>query len=524
MLLSTPSVTASDPSPDGPNVGGPTSGQHIEPVRADADLEQLLQDQGPVLGSRFAGAWLDSDGNAHVGITGGSVPEALAAHPKVRMVERRFSLDRLDATMETVVGRLGPLLTKGWEWDSSWPYSARVNVLENIVDVDVDPRAAHRRRAIEEALADEMEAGTVRVVGYHRPQYQSDASLHEEKLPELPPVPPSPGGLMPAEGGPASCGPRDDCLGNFRGGIEASAPAADCTLGFVMRNSVGVRFHSSAGHCHPKGSWKHAGRTIGGRSQWYHPDEGDGPVDFQTIWHNNQSEPVPSNVIYRSQDSGTKVKLKITTPGPSLLNNYLCVEGQHAGRNEARCGQLTDYNATIGDETGFGRMASVACEGDSGAPVVADTTDRAYGVHMGSVKPEDQSCGSPAFFTWVPRFESRSGRQVLLTTTTEGLGPGQRMNEGYSLRSRDGKSKLVMQNDGNLVVYRSGMGAVWAAGTNGPNRVAIMQNDGNFVVYGPGGALWASGTSGPHRTLRLMMQDDGNLVVYKGWTGLWACC
>jgi hypothetical protein len=78
-----------------------------------------------------------------------------------------------------------------------------------------------------------------------------------------------------------------------------------------------------------------------------------------------------------------------------------------------------------------------------------------------------------------------------------------------SITSQDGRSELIMQGDGNLVLVRGGK-ARWATKTNGKvvSR-AIMQGDGNFVLYNPGGLpIWASNTAG-HPGAGLIMQDDG---------------
>lgn len=90
-----------------------------------------------------------------------------------------------------------------------------------------------------------------------------------------------------------------------------------------------------------------------------------------------------------------------------------------------------------------------------------------------------------------------------------------------SLVSCDGRFELVMQGDGNLVLYQ-GNTALWHSQTHGqPGHVAVMQNDGNLVVYTEDlQPLWNSGTYGhPGSVLRL--QDDGNLVIYDGATPLW---
>lgn len=80
---------------------------------------------------------------------------------------------------------------------------------------------------------------------------------------------------------------------------------------------------------------------------------------------------------------------------------------------------------------------------------------------------------------------------------------------------------LVMQNDGNLVMYDCCFKAIWSTCTNkkykgtGPFR-AVMQKDGNFVIYNRHKAIWHTKTCktkvpGPYR---LAVQEDSNLVVY----------
>jgi hypothetical protein len=78
-------------------------------------------------------------------------------------------------------------------------------------------------------------------------------------------------------------------------------------------------------------------------------------------------------------------------------------------------------------------------------------------------------------------------------------------------------NRIVMQLDGNLVVYTTGSGQVlWASNTSGhPGAHAVMQTDGNLVIYAPNGAaLWSSRTNG-HPGAYALAQDDGNFVVYR---------
>lgn len=101
------------------------------------------------------------------------------------------------------------------------------------------------------------------------------------------------------------------------------------------------------------------------------------------------------------------------------------------------------------------------------------------------------------------------------------LDAGQRLNPGWQIQSPDRSSRMVMQTDGNLVVYRGGT-ALWASDTKIPDSEAEMQGDGNLVVYSPGHlARWASATSRANSAL--VAQDDGNVVLYApGGISVWS--
>ena len=106
------------------------------------------------------------------------------------------------------------------------------------------------------------------------------------------------------------------------------------------------------------------------------------------------------------------------------------------------------------------------------------------------------------------------------------LQPGQALGVGESITSCDGDVTLVMQSDGNLVLYGP-PGALWSSNTaNTPANVAGMQGDGNFVVYAGNTPYWNSNTAN-HAGAYLVAQDDGNVVIYQGSTALWStqtCC
>jgi len=107
--------------------------------------------------------------------------------------------------------------------------------------------------------------------------------------------------------------------------------------------------------------------------------------------------------------------------------------------------------------------------------------------------------------------------------------PGQKLATGQQLASANGKVRLTLQPDGNLVLYRVDNGVVlWASNTQRtPAAVTqvLMQYDGNVVAYGPnlaGGAQWRTATAG-NQFASLVLRDDGNLVVMaENGAQLWA--
>ncbi|AXF22186.1 peptidase S53 [Burkholderia pyrrocinia] len=98
------------------------------------------------------------------------------------------------------------------------------------------------------------------------------------------------------------------------------------------------------------------------------------------------------------------------------------------------------------------------------------------------------------------------------------INEGTTLKSGQILYSASGSHELVMQDDGNLVLYNTTNGAaVWNSGTHGnAGAYAVFQTDGNFVVYSASGkALWFSSTNSTSYGQYLAVQDDGNMVIYE---------
>ena len=94
---------------------------------------------------------------------------------------------------------------------------------------------------------------------------------------------------------------------------------------------------------------------------------------------------------------------------------------------------------------------------------------------------------------------------------------GYEIGFGAGIYSQNNRFRLIMQDDGNLVLYKIPENRpIWASNTNGQGGVrAVMQYDGNFVVYTANNVpRWASRTEGRGANY-LVLQDDGNLVIYS---------
>ncbi|WP_244098156.1 protease pro-enzyme activation domain-containing protein [Burkholderia ambifaria] len=106
-----------------------------------------------------------------------------------------------------------------------------------------------------------------------------------------------------------------------------------------------------------------------------------------------------------------------------------------------------------------------------------------------------------------------------------GINEGTTLKPGQAVYSASRNHQLLMQGDGNLVLYNTTNGAaVWNTRTYGnAGAYAVFQNDGNFVVYSANGAvLWYSATYGQSGSQHLSVQDDGNMVIYQSFVPVFA--
>lgn len=120
-----------------------------------------------------------------------------------------------------------------------------------------------------------------------------------------------------------------------------------------------------------------------------------------------------------------------------------------------------------------------------------------------------------------PNSAAAASTQAADATPASSLAPGQSLGAGDVLASPDGRYRLTMQTDGNLVeTVAASARPLWATGTTGASVAVVEQPDGNLVVYRSAAAIWATGTSGSGTTLQV--QNDGNLVQYRSGAPIWS--
>ena len=152
----------------------------------------------------------------------------------------------------------------------------------------------------------------------------------------------------------------------------------------------------------------------------------------------------------------------------------------------------------------FGHALGLDHPDDHGQSVPAIMNSRIG--NTDSLQPDDTS-GVQSIYGSIP---------TAAPAAADTLASGARLAVGQTLVSGNRRYRLLMQSDGNLVLYDDvERTAPWASHTGGISAGhALLQGDGNFVVYDAQGiGRFASNTTG-YPNSRLLLQNDGNLVLY----------
>lgn len=220
-------------------------------------------------------------------------------------------------------------------------------------------------------------------------------------------------------------------------------------------------------------------------------------ADMEQQFEDSFSQPYMKKVSQRNNPGG------VILPG-SVDREY---KGCFSGMGREICGdKIRDYHqASTGIVTWSGESEQALL--DEAAALRQDTREEIFGSNLAAVRSEMQRIAAC---------------EVALAPGTlfldEAGAPQSCMDApdvNFNLLSNSDGDKthtLVWQNDGNLVLYKSGSGAVWHTNT-APNRDArlCLQDNGNLVVSRGNSVLWNAGADGRGETLNL--SESGALNI-----------
>jgi hypothetical protein len=336
----------------------------------------------------------------------------------------------------------------------------------------------------------------------------------------------------------------------FGGDRIVDAAGRYCTAGFSAWDPIlRTRGMLTAGHCGPP-------LTANTWNQGYSDMTGNhiaGPMGAiaQREWGNNVTDAEFLDTAGAGKSTGPTVytttggdNLFAMLPTAAVSNSGIafpgmqgvCFDGSVSGE---RCGgtvQAVDICQSTDNQAGgtyyvcdlTSVAPSLAQVGDSGGPVYTSSGGSVVAYGLVEARLLDGSLGYYSQITQALAelnvgLVTTSGNQPVPQDFGIYLWPNQSLSPNQYLLASNGAYELVMQGDGNLVLY-STTRATWNSGTSGHPDVlyTVMQGDGNLVIYKQGGiAIWNSGTQGNPGAF-LAMQSDGNLVIYKpGFIPIW---
>lgn len=129
------------------------------------------------------------------------------------------------------------------------------------------------------------------------------------------------------------------------------------------------------------------------------------------------------------------------------------------------------------------------------------------------------SCAFIAAVAWLMVCGEAHAQQMDMIVNGDYLFPGQSI-----ISSPHCSYRLSMQSDGNLVLYDNVANrSIWSTNTANRGGYAMMDLTGIFYVLNwNGGSAWNTGV-GSGSTTRLVVQDNGNLVLYDWYSNvLWS--
>ncbi len=436
-------------------------------IRKQAEVRRML-------GASYAGSWLERDATgtfrfvvATTQNTQATKAQALGAN--TRVVQR--SLAKLETVMSQLNGGQAALGKRGARGGTDPAiHSWRIDLRSNTVVVTTDVGA--QQTAVDFIAASGADVSAIRFeTSNARPRPTAD----------------------------------------IRGGDRYSP--SGCSIGFSVRQGTSTGF-ATAGHCGGVNAPVSGqnGVAIGhvAGSQFPGADQGWVRITNPGSW-----------VIRPWVNTYNGGNLNVIGNQEVPIGGAVCRSGATTGW---RCGVITARNVTVNYGNGevYGLVQANACVGfgDSGGSFVSPNGE-AQGVTSGGggIGFIDGNCGYGAIAaTWYQPIQPLLNAYGLVLETVRTCGrmnPGRILRTGGSVTSCDGRYTFMIQTDGHLVLYKNGVGPIWANQVFGSGHVLQMQTDGNLVVYNSAGqSRWHTNTWGRNGAL-LLVQNDGNVVIYS---------
>lgn len=200
-----------------------------------------------------------------------------------------------------------------------------------------------------------------------------------------------------------------------------------------------------------------------------------------------------------SQDKQSVLRLG---GGLKLYSNFQSIWSVGSANNSHLLVMQTDGNLVLYDNTSK-PVWNTETFGNPGA-WLALQVDGNMVVYSASNTPlwASYTIHNPSHLSYINTYLSTNGQSSGL------LFPNQ------EITTVDKKYRLILQPDGNLVLYFQTR-ALWSTATDGKSvSFLALQPDGNLVLYDNASKpIWHSHTVGGERS-RLVLQPDGNLVLY----------
>jgi hypothetical protein len=229
----------------------------------------------------------------------------------------------------------------------------------------------------------------------------------------------------------------------------------------------------------------------------------NGSITVKTYRDSGHKQPISPSYVVKGQKIYYHISAKNTGEN-SWSQSFARVGTRNPNNRSSVFHDSSWYSSNRPDQLNQSTLAS----GQTGSFDFSLTAPNTTGIY-------DEAFGLVAEgFAWMPG-ATFSDQFHVVTAPLSTLHRNMTLYPGQNLKSSDGRYKLVLQGDGNLVLYSDRGKVLWDTHTNGRDVYRlILQGDGNLVLYATSGRpMWYTHTS--HKGgYRLVLQSDGNLVLY----------